>query len=135
MYKIFEIAGSALTAQSLRLNLVSSNLANADTVSSSAETAYRARNPVFAAMLEGAGQDARAVGVNVLGVVESPAPTAREYNPSHPMADKDGYIHMTNVNTVEEMTNMISASRAYQNNVEVMNTSKQLLLSTLRLGQ
>ena len=135
-FSIFDIAGSAMNAQSLRLNLVASNISNANSVSSSAEGVYKSRQPVFAAELKGVmnNQDA-ASKVQVLGVVESQAPPVMEYAPNHPMADKTGYIYKSNVNTVEEMTNMMSASRSYQNNVEVLNTAKQLILQTLKMGQ
>ncbi len=135
-FKVFDIAGSAMNAQALRLNLVASNLANADSISSSIQQTYRSRQPVFAAELQDARdkQDA-AVGVKVLGVVESPAPLRMEYVPHHPMANADGYIFKPNVNTVEEMANMLSASRSYQDSAEVANTAKQLMLQTLRLGQ
>ncbi len=135
-FKIFDIAGSAMTAQSLRLNLVASNLSNADSVSSSIEQTYRSRQPVFAAQLQDAIDKRNApVGVQVLGVVESQAPLHVEYAPDHPMANAEGYIFKPNVNTIEELTNMMSASRSYQDNVEVANTAKQLMLQTLRLGQ
>jgi flagellar basal-body rod protein FlgC len=135
-FSIFDIAGSAMNAQSLRLNLVASNISNANSVSSSAEGVYKSRQPVFAAELKGImnSQDA-ASKVKVLGVVESQAPPVMEYAPNHPMADKAGYIYKSNVNTVEEMANMMSASRSYQNNVEVLNTAKQLILQTLKMGQ
>jgi flagellar basal-body rod protein FlgC len=135
-FSIFDIAGSAMNAQSLRLNLVASNISNANSVSSSAEGVYKSRQPVFAAELKGVlnNQDA-ASKVQVLGVVESQAPPIMEYAPNHPMADKAGYIYKSNVNTVEEMANMMSASRSYQNNVEVLNTAKQLILQTLKIGQ
>jgi flagellar basal-body rod protein FlgC len=134
--KIFDIAGSGMNAQSLRLNLVASNISNANSVSSSSGGVYKARQPVFAAELKGImdGQDASSK-VNVLGVVENQAPPIMEYAPNHPMADKAGYIYKSNVNTVEEMANMMSASRSYQNNVEVLNTAKQLILQTLKMGQ
>ena len=135
MFKIFDTAASGLNAQSLRLNMVASNMANADSVSSSAEGTYRARQPVFKAMLDQINPDAPSVGVQMLGVVESDAPLQREYAPKHPLADEEGYIFRPNVNMVEEMANMISASRSYQSNVEVMNSAKQLLLATLRIGQ
>ena len=135
LFNVFDIAGSGMSAQSLRLNVTSSNLANAESVSSSVDSTYRARHPVFAAILNARAQDQSSVGVNVLGVVESQAPLRTSYEPDHPMADADGYIHMPNVNVVEEMANMISASRSYQSNVEVVNTSKQMLLRTLSLGQ
>ena len=125
-----------MNAQSLRLNLVASNISNANSVSSSAGGVYKARQPVFAAELKGImdGQDASSK-VNVLGVVENQTPPVMEYAPNHPMADKAGYIYKSNVNTVEEMANMMSASRSYQNNVEVLNTAKQLILQTLKMGQ
>ncbi|MDH4133532.1 MAG: flagellar basal body rod protein FlgC [Gammaproteobacteria bacterium] len=139
---VFDIAGSALSAQSLRLNVTASNLANADSASSSAGATYRARQPVFAAAyrdalgvaVNGPGSSALA-SVTVRGIVESQAPLRSQYSPGHPLADKDGYLHLPNVNIVEEMANMISASRSYQSNVEVINTSKQLLQRTLTLGQ
>ncbi|WKE66708.1 flagellar basal body rod protein FlgC [Gallaecimonas kandeliae] len=136
LYRIFDIAGSAMSAQSVRLNTTASNLANADSVSSSAGTTYRARQPVFAAALSEAQADQQqGVGVKVLGVVESQKPLVKEYHPDHPMADKDGFIYKPNVNVVEEMTNMISASRSYQTNVQVADTAKQMLARTLQLGQ
>lgn len=135
MFKVFDVAGSALSAQSLRMNITASNLANADSVSSSTDETYRARQPIFAAMLDEASRETGAVGVEVKGVVESQAPLRQQYSPDHPMADEKGYVHLPNVNVVEEMANMISASRSYQSNVEVINTTKQLMLKTLTLGQ
>ena len=134
--KIFDIAGSAMNAQSLRLNLVASNIANANSVSSSIDQVYKSRQPVFAAELQNVmKKNESASGVKVLGVVESTAPPVKEYAPNNPMANKDGYIYKSNVNTIEEMANMLSASRSYQNNVQVLNTAKQLMLQTLRMGQ
>jgi flagellar basal-body rod protein FlgC len=136
MFKVFDIAGSAMSAQSVRLNTTASNLANAESVGSSEETTYKARHPVFAAMLNAMhGGSNEGVGVRVLGVVESQEPVQQRYAPENPMANAEGYVFQPNVNPVDEMVNMISASRSYQNNVEVMNTSKQMLLATLRLGQ
>ena len=136
LFRIFDIAGSAMSAQSVRLNTTASNLANADSVSSSADTTYRARRPVFAAALDNAmGSDGSSTGVQVKGIVESDAPLIREYNPNSPMADKDGYIFRPNVNQVEEMADMMSASRAYQINVQVADSAKQMLLQTLRIGK
>ncbi|MDO9267725.1 MAG: flagellar basal body rod protein FlgC [Methylobacter sp.] len=133
---IFDIAGSGMNAQSLRLNLVASNISNANSASSSAAGVYKSRQPVFAAELNNAINKQNAASkVNVLGVVENQASPVMEYAPNHPMADKDGYIYKSNVNTVEEMANMMSASRSYQNNVEVLNTAKQMMLQTLRMGQ
>ena len=135
-FKIFDIAGSGMNAQSLRLNLVASNISNANSVSSSVEQTYKSRQPVFAAQLQNMmDQQNAASGVNVLGVVESQAQPVMEYAPNHPMADQEGYIFKPNVNTVEEMANMMSASRSYQNNVEVLNTAKELMLQTLKMGQ
>ena len=135
MFKIFDTAATGMSAQGLRLNLVASNMANADTVSSSIDQTYRSRQPVFRAMLDELNPDAPAVGVKMAGVVESQAPLIKEYSPDHPMADAEGYIFRPNVNLVEEMANMMSASRSYQNNVEVASAAKQLLIATLRMGQ
>lgn len=134
LLKIFDIAGSALSAQSVRLNVTASNLANAESVSSSVGDTYRAREPVFQTVLDDVNNPASA-RVRIAGIVESEAPLQRRYEPEHPQADEEGFIFLPNVNTVEEMANMISASRSYQNSVEVFNTSKELLLRTLSLGQ
>jgi flagellar basal-body rod protein FlgC len=136
MFNIFNIAGSAVSAQSQRLNTVASNLANADTVAGPDGQAYKARQVVFQTVLMGAHPaDASAAGVKVAQVVEEQTPGRRVHDPSHPQADAEGYVTYSNVNPVEEMVNMISASRSYQNNVEVMNTAKSLLLKTLQMGQ
>jgi flagellar basal-body rod protein FlgC len=135
MFKIFDTAATGMSAQSLRLNLVASNMANADSVSSSIDQTYRSRQPVFQAMLDQANADAPTVGVKMAGVVESQAPLIKEFSPDHPMANEEGYIFRPNVNTVEEMANMMSASRSYQSNVEVASAAKQLLMATLRMGQ
>jgi len=134
-FKIFDVAGSGMNAQNLRLNIVSSNLANVDAVSSSMGETYRAREPVFRAMMDQFNREAPAVGVSMVGVVESKAPLVREYAPDHAMADQDGYIYRPNVNAVEEMANMISASRSYQNNVEVLNSARQMMMATINLGR
>ncbi len=134
-FKIFDIAGSGMSAQSVRLNSTASNLANADSVSGDPATVYRARHPVFAAVKAGVGPDQSAAAVRVLGIAENQAPATVRYEPGNPLADANGNVYASNVNVVEEMVDMISASRAYQNNVEVMNTSKEMLLATLRLGQ
>jgi flagellar basal-body rod protein FlgC len=135
-FNIFDIAGSGMNAQSLRLNLVASNISNANSVSSSTGGVYKSRQPVFAAELKNVLDKQNAASkVKVLGVVENQTPPVMEYAPNHPMADKAGYIFKSNVNTVEEMANMMSASRSYQNNVEVLNTAKQLILQTLKMGQ
>jgi flagellar basal-body rod protein FlgC len=136
LFNIFDVAGSALTAQTLRLNTTSSNLANANSASSSTGETYRARQPIFATMLSNEFDDGNgSVGVQVLGIVEKQDPARAEYNPGHPLADDEGYVYMPNVNVIEEMANMISASRSYQTNVEVMNTAKQMLMRTISLGQ
>lgn len=133
--KIFDIAGSGMTAQNLRMNLVASNLANVDAVSSSIEQTYKARQPVFKAVMEALNARAPASGVQMAGVVESNAPLVREHAPNHPMADEQGYIYRPNVNVMEEMANMISASRSYQNNVEVINAARQMMTATINLGR
>jgi len=129
----FDIAGSAMSAQSLRLNITASNMANADTISGDSASAYRARNPVFSSMM--LDQRREAVGVELLGVVESNMSIPVRHAPGHPLADADGNIYSSNVDLIEEMVNMISASRSYQSNIEVLNTSKQLLMRTLSLGE
>jgi len=133
--RIFDIAGSGMSAQNQRLNLVASNLANVDAVSSSVDQTYRSRQPVFQAMLDQSNPGAPSEGVRMAGVVESQAPLNKEYAPNHPMADADGYIYKPNVNAVEEMANMISASRAYQSNVEVVNSARQMISATLNIGK
>ena len=137
MYKICDIAGSGLSAQTLRLNTVASNMANAESVSSTEEGAYRARNPVFAAVFnEMASMHGQGTAsVEVTDVVESQEAVAARYEPNHPLANDEGYIFQSNVNIADEMANMISASRSYQTNVEVMNTAKQLISATLQLGK
>jgi flagellar basal-body rod protein FlgC len=132
MFQVFHISGSAVSAQSQRLNTVASNLANADTVAGPDGSAYKARQVVFQTELMGAAQ---AAGVKVSTITESDAAGRRVHDPKHPSADAEGYVTYSNVNAVEEMVNMISASRSYQNNVEVMNTAKTLLQKTLQLGQ
>ena len=135
-FKIFDIAGSALSAQSVRLNTIASNLANANTVSGDKESVYKARYPVFETVIAGVGRDAGATAaVRVTEVIESEkAPLAR-YEPGNPVADADGFVYAPDINPVEQMVDMISASRSSQNNIEVMNSSKEMLLATLRLGQ
>ena len=134
MLRIFDIAGSAVSAQSQRLNVVASNLANADTVAGPDGTAYKARQVVFQTQLMGTQREASA-GVRVSTITEDQTPGRRVLDPKHPSADKDGYVTYSNVNPVEEMVNMMSASRSYQNNVEVMTTARGLLLKTLQIGQ
>jgi flagellar basal-body rod protein FlgC len=134
-FSIFDIAGSGMSAQSVRLNATASNLANADSVSATAEGTYRAKHPVFQAVEPGAPGPADGVAVRVAGVVESRDAPDRRYQPGHPLADAEGYVYAPRVNVVDEMVNMISASRSYQNDVEVMKTARDLLLATLRIGQ
>jgi flagellar basal-body rod protein FlgC len=138
-FKAFDIAGSGMAAQSVRLNTTASNLANADSVSGTAANVYKARHPIFEAVraqlaTHGIKPDSQPA-VRVTGIYESTAPATQRFEPGNPLADANGYVYAPAVNVVEEMVNMISASRSYQNNVEVMNTSKELLLATLRLGQ
>jgi len=136
MFRIFDVAGSAVSAQSQRLNVVASNLANADTVAGPDGAAYKARQVIFQTRLMGAvGERDVNAGVTVSTITEDQTPGRRVHDPKHPSADADGYVTYSNVNPVEEMVNMISASRSYQNNIEVMNTAKSLLLKTLQIGQ
>ena len=131
LFNIFNVSGSAMSAQAQRLNTVASNLANADSTTSATGEAYRAKQVVFEAVpTEGGG-----TGVRVQQVVEDASPLKQVYDPKHPMADDKGYVAMPNVNVVDEMVNMLSASRSYQTNVETMNAAKSLLLKTLTLGQ
>jgi len=138
LFSIFNVAGSALNAQTIRLNTTASNLANAESVNGDPSKVYRARHPVFQAMLDQSdgnpdGEDSIA-GVRVLGVMESTAPPTMRYQPDHPLANKDGYIYMSNVNSIEEMTNMISANRSFATNIEAINTARDLLLKTISMG-
>ena len=136
LFNVFNVSGSAMSAESVRLNTTSSNLANANSVSSSANETYKARYPVFAAELnQFISQQGVSVPVRVEGIVESQKPLLAEFNPDHPMANEQGYIFKPNVNVMEEMANMISASRAYQTNVEVAESSKKMLMRTLQMGQ
>lgn len=134
MFNILDISASAMHAQTVRLNTVASNLANVDSVSSNKDDTYRSKQPVFQTILDQTTLEPKG-GVRVKEVVESQAPAKMEYNPNHPMANEEGYIFRPNVNPVEEMANMLSASRSYETNIEVMNTSKQLLLRTIQLGK
>lgn len=134
LFGVFDIAGSSLSAQTVRLNTIASNIANANAISGSPESVYRARYPVFATMLSDM-QDGAAAGVRVEGITEKAGEPRREYMPGHPLADDEGYVYMPDVSVVEEMANMISASRSYQSSVEAMNTTKQLLLRTINIGR
>ncbi|WAJ69428.1 flagellar basal body rod protein FlgC [Catenovulum adriaticum] len=138
LFNVFDISGSAMSAQSVRLNTTASNLSNANSVSSSVDETYRSRQPVFAAEMSRAQNNmdnTENVGVKVLGIVESDKPLQVEFNPNHPMADKNGYIYKPNVNVMEEMANMISASRSYQTNIQIADAAKKMLSRTLRIGQ
>ncbi|MFC0348489.1 flagellar basal body rod protein FlgC [Undibacterium danionis] len=132
LFKIFDVSGSAMSAQAQRLNVVSSNLANADSVTSANGQPYKAKQVVFSAIPT---SNAASTAVKVTQVVEDPNPPKMMYDPKHPLADEKGYVAMPNVNVVEEMVNMISASRSYQTNVETMNAAKSMLLKTLSIGQ
>lgn len=131
LFNIFNVAGSAMSAQAQRLNATASNMANADSATSPTGEAYRAKSVVFESVPTASG----ATGVRVREVVEDSAPLKQVYDPKHPMADDKGYVGMPNVNVVDEMVNMLSASRSYQTNVETMNAAKTMLLKTLTIGQ
>jgi flagellar basal-body rod protein FlgC len=138
LFTVFNTAGSALNAETIRLNTTASNLANAESVNGDPSKIYRARHPVFQTMMDTSGgsfdgQDA-GVGVRVLGVVESTTPPMMRYQPDNPVANQDGYVYTSNVNSIEEMTNMISANRTFATNVEAINTARDLLLKTISMG-
>ena len=132
MDPIFKIAGLAMTAQSQRLNAVASNLANSESTVTSTGTPYRAKQVVFSAVPL---DSPAAQGVRVAAVIEDSTPLRQVFDPKHPAADASGYLTLPNVNVVDEMVNMISASRSFQTSVELMNTAKQLALRTLSIGQ
>ncbi|MBV6489629.1 MAG: Flagellar basal-body rod protein FlgC [Pseudorhodoplanes sp.] len=134
LLNILGISGSAVSAQSQRLNVVASNLANADSVAGPDGRSYKARQVVFQSESASAA-GLSTPGVRVSNVIEDATPGKRIHDPKNPMADSEGYVTQSNVNVIEEMVNMISASRSYQNNIEVMNTTQQLLAKTLQLGQ
>jgi flagellar basal-body rod protein FlgC len=131
LFNVFNVAGSAMSAQSARLNTTASNLANADSATSASGEAYRAKQVVFEAVPVASGSTA----VKVREVVEDPSPLKQVYDPKNPLADDKGFVNMPNVNVVDEMVNMLSASRSYQTNVETMNAAKTMLLKTLTIGQ
>jgi len=136
LYDIFNVSGSAMSAQTVRLNTTASNIANADSVASSSGEVYKARHPVFSTVLKNVGMaDQVSAGVKVVGIVESSAAPIARYEPNNPLADEGGYVYAPNVSLVEEMANMISASRSYQSNVQVANMTKNLISRTLTLGQ
>jgi len=132
LFKVFHVSGSAVSAQSQRLNVVASNLANAESAAGPDGQPYKARQVVFQTLMQDA--DATSAGVRVARVIEDDSAPRRIHDPQHPLADENGYVTMSNVNVVEEMVNMISASRSYQTNIDVMNTAKSLLQKTLQLG-
>ena len=135
LFNVFDVAGTAMNAQSVRLNVTASNLANAGSVSGDAEKVYRARQPVFVTFSDALALESGVAGVRLQGIVESSSPLQVQFQPDHPDADENGNVFVSNVNTVEEMVNMMSASRSYQNNVEVINTTRDMLLQTLSLGR
>jgi len=135
LFKVFDVAGSAMNAQSVRMNVTASNLANAGNVSGDPDKVYRAKQPVFSTFSTSLADQTGVQGVRLEGIVESAAPIQMRYQPDHPEANADGNVYATNVSTVEEMVNMMSASRSYKNNVEMINTTKDLLLQTLSLGR
>lgn len=138
LFNVFNVAGSALNAETIRLNTTASNLANAESVNGDSTKVYKARHPVFQSMMDASdpfSADANAAtGVKVLGIVESNSPPLMRYQPDNPQANKDGYVFSSNVNSIEEMTNMISANRSFATNVEAINTARDLLLKTLSMG-
>ncbi|MGD0492532.1 MAG: flagellar basal body rod protein FlgC [Steroidobacteraceae bacterium] len=139
LFDVFSVSGSAMNAETIRLNTTASNLANAESVNGDVTKVYRARHPVFQAMMNsefGVDDDQGASsGVRVMGVVESAAPPLQTYEPNNPLADKDGYVYTSNVNSIEEMANMISANRSFATDVEAINTARDLLLKVISMGQ
>jgi len=135
LLNVFDIAGSSMNAQSVRLNVTASNLANAGSVNGDPSKVYRARQPVFASFGDTLNNQDGVNGVRLDGVIETQKPLDVMFQPDHPEADENGNVYVSNVNTVEEMVNMMSASRSYQNGVELINTTKDLLLQTLSLGR
>jgi flagellar basal-body rod protein FlgC len=134
LFNTMAISGSAMHAQTVRLNTIASNMANVDSISSNQDETYRSKQPVFEAVLQGE-MGLPSGGVRVRDIVENPQPLVMEYQPNHPMANDEGYIFRPNVNVIEEMANMMAASRNYETNVEVLNTVKQLMLRTIQLGK
>lgn len=138
LYNIFDVSGSAMSAQTVRLNTIASNIANADSVASSTGEVYKARHPVFSTIMNNTMEShssGTSGGVRVSGIIESQADAVARYQPENPMADEEGYVYSPNISLVEEMANMISASRSYESNVQVANMTKSLLSKTLSLGQ
>ena len=135
LFNNFNISGSAMTANTVRMNLVASNLANVNSAASSVEGTYKSRQAVFKTMVDEFANDPAVARVAVDRIVESEEPLKAQYQPNHPNANAEGYVYMPNVNPVEAMANMIDASRSYQTNVEVLNTTKQLLMKTINMGK
>ena len=135
LFNVFDTAGSAMNAQSVRMNVTSSNMANAGSVSGDPNKVYRAKHPVFESFDAVLNAQDGVSGVKLDRVVESTAPLEKRHQPDHPEADAEGFVWVSNVNAVEEMVNMISASRSYKNNIEILNTTKDLLTQTLSLGR
>lgn len=135
LFNVIDVAGSAMNAQSIRLNVTASNLANAGSVSGDPSKVYRARQPIFSAFQQSLADQSGISGVRMDGLVESSAPLGVRFQPDHPEADENGNVYVSNVNAIEEMVNMLSASRSYKNNVEIINTTKDLLMQTLSLGR
>ena len=135
VFKVFDVAGSGMSAQMLRLNTVASNLANAETMASNKQDVYKARHPVFESVLQDVGNMDDVATVKVSGIMQEETAAIPHYRPNHPLANDEGYVYSPNIDAVAEMADMISASRSYQNNVEVLTTTKELLLRTLQMGQ
>lgn len=135
VFKVFDVAGSGMSAQMLRLNTVASNMANADTMATNPEDVYKARHPIFEAVMNRFNNGDSSISVRVKKLLESETPAIAQYMPGNPLADEEGYVYRPAINTVEEMADMISASRSYQNNVDVLTTAKEMLIRTLSLGR
>ncbi len=135
LFNTFDVSGSAMTAQSVRMNLVASNLANVNSAASSVEGTYKSRQAIFKTVLDEFSNDPAVAKVKVDRIIESEEPLKAQYQPYHPNANEDGYVYMPNVNPIESMANMMDASRSYQTNVDVLNTTKQLLMRTINLGK
>ncbi|VAW73966.1 Flagellar basal-body rod protein FlgC [hydrothermal vent metagenome] len=135
LMSIFDVSGSGMSAQSVRMNTIASNMANANSVSGDPTKVYRSKQPVFQTIMSDAAGNQASAGVRVIQINEKPGEPRKLHDPTNPLADKKGYIYQSNVNAIEEMANMISASRSFQNNIEVASTAKKLLMATLRMGQ
>ena len=135
MLSALKISSSAMTAQMTRLNTTASNLANMDVVGSTPDGAYKAKRPIFKTVMEAFSTDNFEASVKVNGIHVSDQPNTKSYDPSNPAANDDGFVFMSNVNSIEEMVDMTNASRSYQTQVEVMNATKKMMMSTLQLGK